>query len=212
MLKFVLIGMIVIFLSACGVETSSSPLETTSVVVITDPDVTDPDVTDPDVTDPDTTDPVTDPGTGINSSFDTTNAIEDPNACTTSGYRTASDASYGGSLVGENGSDGFVIADSGLVIRSEHLSQDNPSTWVTLFYKGFPSPDDLNNQGVTSYLMGGVFYLSYDIAWSDESIVGIDNRMYVQSDKDEKPVCYRLDLNNISGSLIDIQKVYRVSL
>ena len=210
MLQFVLIGMIVVFLSACGVETSSSSLESVIVVDGTEPDVTEPDVTDPNVTDPDIVD--TDPGTGIDSIFDTSNAIEDPNACTISGYRTASDASYGGSLLGENGSDGFVIADSGLVIRSEHLSQDNLSTWVTLFYKGFPSSGDLNNQGVTSYKMEGVFYLSYDIAWSDESIVGIDNRMYVQSDKDEKPVCYRLDLNNISGSLIDIQKVYRVSL
>lgn len=147
----------------------------------------------------------------IDSAFDYVDAIEDPLACTTnSGYRVASDASYDGSSLSENGASGFIIQDQGLVLRSEHMSQDNKSTVITLFYKKFPSVENLNIQGVTSYKMEGVFYLSYDIAWSDTSIAGIDNTMYLQSNKNTPPSCYRLKLNSAIGSQIDVQKVYRV--
>jgi hypothetical protein len=144
--------------------------------------------------------------------FDTKDAVYDPNGCDALNYRTARDASYNGVNKGENGSDFFSVSGQGLEIRSEHLEGSSTyldKTWVILFYKTFPDRASLGLQGYTGYLMEGVFYLSYDIAWSDQSIGGIDNTIYIQSNKDTKPACYRLVLNNIVGTLIDVQKVYR---
>ena len=225
MFKFVGFVLVLLFLVGCGVETSSSvssseliPTDNTSTQSQTD-DTTKTDTTvdenTTDVVDTDTKVPADTNKTEIqdevpDTAFDYVDAIEDPDACSISNYRMASDASYDGESSAENGSQGFVVDEQGLVIRSEHMSQDNASTWVMLFYKSFPSAENLNNQGVTSYKMDGVFYISYDIAWSDESISGIDRRMYVQSNKDSVPDCYRLDLNSSIGSLIGVQKVYRL--
>lgn len=236
MLKFVYSLFIVIFISACGVDTSSSPMGNildndgtgintpvdtdpnpdtnttdtnttdttdTNTTDTTDTNTTDGDVVVPGDTDTNTTEP------DIESYFDTVGAIFDADACNPTGFRIASDASYNGSQIGENGASSFIIVDQGLVIRSEYVSSDTPSTWVTLFYKRFPDASQFNLQGVTSYKMEDVFYLSYDLAWSDESIPDVDNRMYLQSNKFEKPYCYRLDLNNTVGSRIGVQKVYR---
>ena len=232
MLKFVLFFLMTVFFSACGVDTSSSPAESSGTVltdsdlVISDPIDSNPVVQDSGTDDSGTDDSGTDdsgtddsgtdepgidePSVNPNSSsFDTVGAIEDPNACNPNFYNFVKDASYGGELDGENGASSAIVDGQGLVVRSEYLSQDYATTWVTLFYKSFPSPDDLNLQGVTSYKMENVFYISYDLAWADESIPNINNRVYIQSDKGEKPACYRLDLNNIVGSQLDIQKVYR---
>jgi hypothetical protein len=213
---------VALFLGACGVETSSS---ITSGQEVTQPPSQNPNPpTPPQNNNGDTNNTVPDQnstngdnGNSGNSKipdtdFDYKDAIEDPNACYTIGYRISSDASYDGSSLNENGASGFIIADQGLVLRSEHMSQNNASTWVTLFYKGFPGVSHLNNQGVTSYKMEDVFYLSYDVAWSDQSIDGITNVMYLQSKKDEdgKPDCYRLELNSTIGSRIGVQKVYRL--
>jgi len=214
-------------LSGCGVETSSSVSSNTGTVIdtTTNPSTTPDTGTDSGTSDTNSTTSSDDNTTSVVDSNDTTtqpdvevpdtafdyvDAIEDPNACSTIGYRVVSDASYDGASSSENGASGFIVADQGLVLRSEWMSQDNASTWVTLFYKGFPSVEDLNNQGVTSYKMEDVFYLSYDIAWSDESIEGITRTMYLQSKKDEIPDCYRLELNSTIGSRIGVQKVYRV--
>lgn len=149
--------------------------------------------------------------------FDSEDAEEDPNACNPNSYRFARDASFGGSGEGENGAGLFFVNGQGLWIGSEHLEADatnRDKTWVTLFYKSFPSPSLLNQQGSTSYLMQGVFLLSYDIAWSDASIPGVDNTVYVQSanfdvENGEKPKCYRAVLNSTIGSQIEVTKVYR---
>jgi len=230
MLKFLLFLLITVFISACGVDTSSSPAESSGVVItdsdliVSDPIDSNPVVEDPGTDNPGTSDPGTgnpgtdDPGTGnpgVNpddSDFDTVNAIEDPNACNPNTYSFARDASYGGDENGANGADSTIIDGQGLVIRSEYLSQDYITTWVTLFHKSFPTTENLNLQGVTSYKMENVFYISYDLAWADKSISDIDNRVYIQSDKGEKPACYRLDLNNIDGSKLNAQKVYRKRL
>jgi len=152
-----------------------------------------------------------------NSMFDTTNAVYDSSACNANIYRVASDASYGGSKSGENGSGLFQATDSsgntqGLWIGSEHLEAEpdkRKKTWVILYYKSFPDPSSLNTQGETSYTMDGVFQLSYDIAWSDKSINGIDNKVYVQSANGEKPSCYRIYLDKEIGSQLEVTKVYR---
>ena len=230
MLKFVLFFLMTVFFSACGVDTSSSPAESSGTVltdsdlVISDPIDSNPVVQDPGTDEPGTSDPGTsdpgtsDPGTSepaVNPSksyFDTVDAIEDPNACNSSFYNFVRDASYGGEQDGENSASSVIIDGQGLVVRSEYLSQDYATTWVTLFYKPFPTPDNLGLQGVSSYKMENVFYISYDLAWADESIPNINNRVYIQSDKGEKPACYRLDLNNIVGSQLDVQKVYRLRL
>jgi len=146
------------------------------------------------------------------STFDTVGAVYDAKACNASSYLTARDASYNGINTGENGANFFSVAGQGLEIRSEHLEGESANaakTWVTLFYKSFSDKKSLGLQGDTAYLMEGVFYLIYDIAWSDESIGGIDNVMYVRSDIGTKPACYRLGLNSIVGTQIDVQKVYR---
>ena len=220
MLKFVYIVFIAFIFVACGVETSSSDKTISSTIIPTTPDdgTTTPDdgTTTPDdgTTTPDDGTTTPDDGTTIpdvNSVFDTVGAIYDVNGCNSSSYRIATDSSTSGELDGENGSSAVQIVGQGLVIRSEYLdvNLDRDSQWVTLFYKGFPSSVDLDLQGITSYTMEDVFYLSYDLAWADESISGIDNRMYIQSNKGEKPACYRLDLDDIIGSNITVQKVYR---
>ena len=229
MLKFLLFLLITVFLSACGVDTSSSPAESSGAVltdsdlVVSDPIDSNPVVEDsgtdePGIDEPGTDEPGTDePGTdepSVNpnkSDFDTVDAIEDSNACN-SNYSFVRDASYGGDEDGANGASSSISDGQGLVVRSEYLSQDYATTWVTLFHKSFPNSDNLGLQGVSSYKMENVFYISYDLAWADESIPNIDNRIYIQSDKGDKPACYRLDLNNIDGSQLDIQKVYRLRL
>lgn len=212
MYKFVFSLLLIFLISACGVITSSS--ETKKLSPPTDGNNTDINGTDDDPGDGDGDGGdggggTPDPG----SIFDTDNAIYDANACNAAAaYRTASDASYGGDEIGENGAAFFIIDGQGLQIRSEHLESetaDLDKTWVTLFYKSFPDSTNLNIQGAAGYKMEGVFYLFYDIAWSDESIGGIDNTLYVQSYKDKKPVCYRLILNSVTGNQIDVQKVYR---
>jgi hypothetical protein len=231
MLKVLISLLIVVLFSACGVSTSSSADEATTSNVPTDSgsdngldglDLIDPNPIVSGSDGVDTNETNTTPGGGAvdtgtdeikkNSIFDTNNAVYDASACNSATYRIARDASYNGINSGENGSDFFSVNAHGLEIRSEHLEGSASyldKTWVSLFYKPFPDSKSLNLQGYTGYLMEGVFYLNYDIAWSDTSINGIDNTVYVQSNKDTKLVCYRLVLNNIVGTLIDVQKVYR---
>jgi len=203
MLKFIIGLFVLLFISACGVETSSSLADSTTSGSTTSTDTTDSTNSDSNGT----TDPTT-----IDSTFDTVGAEYDANACNVNTYKFVSDTSYSGTETGENGSSLISVVDNGLMIGSEHLEPDpvNASkTWVTLFYKSFPDPTQLGLQGFASYLMSGVFYLSYDIAWSDESIPNVDNTVYIQSVKDEKPACYRAILNSITGADIDVKKVYR---
>lgn len=149
----------------------------------------------------------------IDSIFDTTgDVVFDANACNGNFYRTASDAAYNGANISENGSSFFNVENEGLQIRSEHLEASPANagkTWVTLFYKTFPSKNDLELQGSSSYFLEDFFFLAYDNAWADESIPGVDNTVYVQSAKTEKPTCYRLVLNSVSDQEASIQKVYR---
>jgi hypothetical protein len=226
MLKFVDVFLIAIFFTGCGIDTSSSPLDNSTVTEANMTNLIDLNLTDLNqvivdlnsTTDENSsTGTVDDGGTVVvvnpdSSNYDTVGAIEDPNSCNSATYRIVSDASYGGSLSGENGASGFTSEGQGLVIRSEYLSQDYASTWVHLYHKSFPTPENLGLQGSASYRMDGVFQLSYDLAWADKSISGIDNVVYVQSDKDKKPACYRLTLDSIIGSEIKVQKVFRKKL
>jgi len=227
MLKYFGLVFVVVFFCSCGVDTSSSG-NIAPVVVGTNVDLIDPNPINSDgggdanETPPGNGNPTPDnpggqPADAI-SDFDKVDAIYDANACNPATYKLASDASYNGINLGENGSNFFSIKDQGLEIRSEHLEGDPTNsykTWVTLFYKSFPDSKYLGLQGYTSYLMQGVFYLTYDIAWSDQSIGGIDRTMYMQTtkdttlEKDAKLTCYRLSLNSVIGTQIDVRKVYR---
>lgn len=167
--------------------------------------------TDPDDgnTDPDD-DNTIDPEDSI---FDTTgNVIYDANACNATLYRTARDASYNGDSESENGSSYFIVENEGLNINSLH-NEGSPSnagkTWVTLYYKSFPTKNDLGLQGSASYELEDFFSLIYDNAWADESISNVNNTVYIKSLKTEKPSCYRLGLNSVSDQEADLQKVYR---
>jgi len=178
---------------------------------ITSPD--DGNITSPDdgnTTSPGDGDPLPDPADSI---FDTTgDVVYDANACDGNSYRIASDASYNGDSLSENGSNFFIVDGEGLNIRSEHVesSPSNASkTFVYLFYKTFPTKGDLGVQGTSSYLHEGFFFLTYDNAWTDGSIPGVDNTVYVQSTQTEKPTCNRLILNSIGEQVADLQKVYR---
>jgi hypothetical protein len=230
MIRFVSLILIVIFFNACGVDTSSSDSLKSNTTTVTGGNTNEPDnLIDPNpisggddnVTSGDSgsgTDNgsgVSDPGDGTDiedSLFDSIGAVYDKNACDGSKYQTASDASYNGVGVGENGADFLSISGSGLEIRSEHLESSSSKldkTWITLYYKTFPSAVHLGLQGYTSYILSGYFYITFDIAWTDASIPDIDNTMYIRSNQGEKPECHRLILNNIVGTLIDVQKVYR---
>lgn len=225
MKMFKLISILVfltILLSSCGVNTSSS--STGSIVNEDQETVIESDLINPNPiidTDTNSTDDtntstdVVDTGTDTlkeDSQFDTNDAIYDANACKADLYFTARDASYNGDDSAENGASFFSVVGQGLELRSEYLdgdSSNNSKTIVTLFYKSFPDQKHFNIQGYTSYLREGEFILSYDIAWSDFSITGIDRTLYVQSNKSTKPTCYRLVLNTALGSEIDVKKVYR---
>ena len=217
MMKLFTLILVVTFVTSCGVFTSSSSssLANSNSTVPTDPNSTVP--TDPNSTDPNSTIP-TDPNSTISkvcsedSVFECNGAVYDKNSCSALSYKTASDASYNGKDPAENGSDFFNVANEGLSIRSEHLegsSADSAKTWVTLYYKSFPTPKDLGLQGYTGYLKSGFFYLLYDIAWSDTSIANVDRIMYVKTNQGKKPACYRLNLNSVDGASIDVQKVYK---
>ena len=239
MLKYIFAILIIASFNACGVDTASSSkekeVEEQKDIVATDSDliVFDPIDANPVVIIPvdinstpdengseggDDIIPEVPPVNQSTSEFDVVGAIADPNACTISGTKSYNDpvpdASYGGELDGENGSASAIATvgekQVGLVISSEYLSQEYADTWVTLFYRSAPDSVDLGVQGVASYKMDDVFFISYDIAWADESIPDIDNVVYVKSDKTAKPSCYRLTLNSVVGSEIDVQKVYRV--
>jgi len=209
-----------IFTISCGVNTSSSfSSDSNNLTNQTDLNATDSNMTDANATDINANgNNATDLNTtdtkncSEDSIFECSNAVYDAEACNGLNYKIASDASYNGMDPAENGSDFFHIANEGLSIRSEHLegsSANSAKTWVTLYYKSFPSPQDLGIQGYTNYLKPGYFQLSYDIAWSDTSIANVDRIMYVRTNQGLKPECYRLNLNNVDGKLIDVQKVYR---
>ena len=219
MFKYTLLLFVVLLFTACNVDTSSSSssktvvnnnLDTTNDTPVVNPGE-DSQTSDTNVsTDVNTTTDVD--AIKAKSLFDTTNAEYDPNACNGNMYRVASDASYSGQKSGENGSSLFYVDGQGLWIGSEHLEPDpenSDKTWVLLYYKSFPDPNSLGLQGSTSYTMDGVFQISYDIAWSDESISGIDNKVYVQSENGEKPSCYRTYLDKVIGSQLEVTKVYR---
>ena len=198
----------------CGVDTSSSVSDPTSTTTATTGTTTTQPVDQQQMVDTNVSTDVnnTDVNPAENSLFDTNGAEYDLNACQANLYRVAADASYSGTKQGENGATLFYIDGQGLWIGSEHLEAEpekRDKTWVTLFYKSFPDPASLGLQGETSYTMDGVFQISYDIAWSDESISGIDNKVYVQSANGDKPSCYRMYLNKEIGSQIEVTKVYR---
>lgn len=218
--------MSVLLLNSCGVNTSSSSSDSANDsnnngTPIIELDLIDPNpIVDSNISsdNPNTGDGdagEVDTGTDTikeNSSFDTLNAIYDPNACDAATYYTARDASYNGDKKGENGTDYFSVEGEGLSIASAHAEGDpslQDKTWVTLYYKHFPSEAHFGLQGVTHSSLQSVFYLTYDVAWSDESISGIDNTVYVRSQKSEKPSCYRVVLENVVGTNNKIQKVYR---
>jgi len=204
-----------LLLSGCGVDTSSSVSDSTQTTNTTTTGTTTTQTDDEQqTTDTNVSADTTDETVNLaeNSLFDTNGAEYDPNACNANIYRVAADASYSGTKQGENGATLFYVDGQGLWIGSEHLEaepENRDKTWVTLFYKSFPDPASLNQQGETSYTMDGVFQISYDIAWSDESIAGVDNKVYVQSANGEKPSCYRTYLNKVDGSQLEVTKVYR---
>lgn len=214
--RLIVLFLLSLLLISCGVDTSSSDsIEVSNIV----DDSTNPinpnpiDSIDSGSTDSGSTDSgSTDSNCEETSFYECSDAVYDLNACTALSYNTASDASYNGTDSSENGSDFFNIGDEGLAIKSEHLegsSENLSKTWVTLYYKSFPVSSSLGLQGYTGYVMDGYFYVTYDIAWSDTSISGIDRTLYVKTNQDEKPVCRRLILNSVDGASIDVQKVYR---
>ena len=222
--------LVAIVLHGCGVETSSSVSNQDTVV---NPGTTNNqpnnNTTNPDTNtsngDNKTTNP-SDKNTTISSDpckedclYDKVDALYDANGCDANLYRIASDASFNGDLNGENGATFTVVDGQGLEINSEHNEADSSNaykTWVTLFYKTFPDLNSLGNQGYKSYNKKGVFFLSYDLAWSDKSIGGIDNTVYIRSmknavegDSSKKPSCYRVTLNGNDADASDVQKVFR---
>jgi len=220
MSKYIVLSLTLLLLNACGVDTSSST--TSRLAPSQSGDVIDPNPVEgsnpSNPTDPSNpsnpTDPSnpSDPDCAESAVFECSNAQKDANACNPSFYKVKSDASYNGDNPGENGATFSVVDGHGLEFRSEHQEGDPlkaDKTWVTLFYKNFPAPGSLGIQGYTSYTKSDVFFITYDIAWSDTSIPNIDNTVYMKSDKTDIPTCYRLKLNSVSGSNIDIQKVYR---
>ena len=243
MKKFIFSFLIVISFSACGVDTASSSKDV-EVIIIEEPKVVIPTDSDLIVFDSINSNPVVsmpsdindstnidDPGVVVTpdipvvnpsiSEFDVDGAIEDKNACTSSGFADpVLDASYGGEEIWENGASSSIavknlggeLVSVGLVIRSEYVSQDYENTLVTMYYRSPPSTLDLDVQGVANYKMDGVFFISYDLAWVDESLPNVDNVIYVKSKKTLKPSCYRLTLNSVVGNEINIQKVYRTRL
>ncbi|MDF1883168.1 hypothetical protein JHD49_04380 [Sulfurimonas sp. SAG-AH-194-C21] len=222
-MKTVLILVMVLFLNSCGVDTSSSSKGTASTTKPIDVIDQNPIGGDTPVNpetpvgpgnpvNPENPTGTTDPNCDEVSVYECENALYDLSSCSALTHKTASDTSYNGTDPAENGSDFFSIKTEGLGIRSEYLegnSADLYKTWVTLYYKSFPDKNNLGLQGYTGYVKSGFFYVTYDIAWSDTSIAGIDRIMYVKTNQGAKPACYRLTLNNVDGTQIDVQKVYR---
>lgn len=144
--------------------------------------------------------------------FDPTDAIYDTKACDSNFYHVASDASYVGDLVQENGANFTSISEEGLWLRSDHLEADasnKEKAWVYLYYKSFPDKTKLGFLGESSVALSGVFEVVYDLAWSDQNLSGLDNTLYVQSNFTQKPSCYRFTLDSTNGSDINVTKVYR---
>ncbi len=218
MLKFCLIIITLLLLNSCGVNTSSSSSRNSKSLNQTgSTNGSNTNNSGSDNNDTNSSGSTTSTSSLDDALFDTVDAEFDANACDGSTYKFASDASFGGSEEGANGSSLFFVADQGLWIGSEHLEADAQSrnkTWVILYYKSFPDSTLLNTQGSTSYIKEGIFVLSYDIAWTDASIPNVDNTVYVlsanyDSDKGEKPSCYRAKLSSVSGSSLSVSKVYR---
>ena len=203
----IMFGLVVVGIVAggCGTQTDSSA----PVHVINPPDnnTTPPDGNstlppDNNVTPPDDNSTI----------FDPTDALYDGNACNANYYHVASDASYIGELVQENGANFTSISEDGLWLRSDHLEADTSKkekAWVYLYYKPFPDRTKLGFLGESSVALSGVFEVVYDLAWTDQNLSGLDNTLYVQSNKTQKPSCYRFTLDQINGSDINITKVYR---
>ena len=136
--------------------------------------------------------------------FMSIDALYDANACDEESYSVVT---YSPS----SGANPLHVTLDGLWIEPEPLESSlGERRHIWLYYRSPPNSSLLNQQGVSTYIKKGVFRLSYDIAWSDGSIEGVDNMLYIKvSDPNEISSCYRAILSSAIASEIEVTKVYR---
>lgn len=187
----------VLFLSACGVDSSSSKAQQSSA------------------TDPGTgndgngsgsgdgngsgngseTIPVIDVSTGAG--FSKKDAVKDPNACIANGtFKYIEDSSFDPNSVADHA--------NGLELASQYPYSANVNgTKVVLYYPTL----GLKLLGKSVNVYEANYRLTFDKAWSSSK----NSSVYIRTPKDSKGIhsCYRYELSSLSGAGITRTKVYR---
>lgn len=212
MLKFVFACFIFLFLTACGVETSSSNLDikrssSNSDTGNTDSDNTDSDNTDSDNTDSDNTDSDnTDTGDTdkvTDSIFDTGGAIEDKFACMLGDPNDG----YTRNSISDTSPDpvGAFDEEYGVGVNSRFPNHvDITRTNVTVFYYDLKPTRSMDVVGIYE----DDFRISIDTGWANND----ETTLYAMTPKDANNLygCYRYDLSSIDiNSTVTGTKVYR---
>jgi hypothetical protein len=224
MLKFVLAFFLVFLLSGCGVQTSSSPSESSiqnETTPTTNNDGVSLDLIDPNpiVLDENSTDSnesnvtPTEPDTGEevskvqieDSLFDSVDAVKDDLACMASnGYGAIHDNSYYSGVYTDvvNGLEFSSLVPYG---TNGEFSEGYEAT----LYR--PSLAVAASESYVFVLEAGKYSITFDEAW----IFNTNNTVYVKiakdySKPDSKPSCFRLKLNSKNLDEISPVKVYRI--
>ena len=201
-----------IFLSSCGVDTSSSDSTSTSESTDASNGTVDDQINPINPIDPnpvvvgstDPTDP-TDPTVQANSIFDIAGAIEDKFACIMGDYNDG----YTNNIIKDTSDDylGAIDIEDGVGISSRYpYNTDKSKTEVALFYYDLKPRRSMD---VKSFLEDN-FTISIDTAWADND----ETVIYVRTPENSDGLfsCYRYDAKiiDVDGE-VTITKVYRLN-
>lgn len=211
MVRLAMIGTVIIFLSACGVDTSSSAHQDSTVQTGTNQPPLG--LIDPNpVSDANSSTPGGGSGGGSsggdggdqgNSIFDVTGAVYDKYACLKGDVNDG----YTNNTIADTSIDdrGVEDVEDGLLINSKYplYQSDAESTKVTLFYYDLTVARDMSMVNIYE----DFYKLSVDRGWGYNG----KSTMYVMTPKDQNGLysCYRYNVDDIVNGAYIKTKVYR---
>ena len=230
MLKFVYICLVAVFFSACGVDTSSSPVVTD--IVVSDPIESDLDpidsnpigsnpidsnLIDSNPIDSNPDDNTTDPDDNTTDPDDNTTEPEpEPDPDIDTDFETAGAIEDEQACLSSNGyiistdnsmnPEGYLNVVNAIKITSNYPFNASPVESTVMLFHPVLTQSKLN---VFTNIATSTYQVSFDNSW-----VNNNNRVvYVRTplDENEKYRCYKYDLNSTNSSSIDEIKVYRIN-
>lgn len=225
MFKLIFYFVVIVFLSACGVDTSSSTTQIEDnepIIVVEEKQIEDLDLiisnpiyvdtiddgnisesNESNVTDEEVVEGIPNDGTSI---FDTVGALEDPYGCMIGNPVNG----FTDKVLKDDSVDAQTTTDSeyGIGANSRFPIKDIlEETQITVYYQALKPARNMKMVSIYESL----YRIDIDTAWANNDV----NTIYVRTPKDENDLysCYKYDLNNIelAGTTIGV-KVYRKEL